>query len=592
MSVQRKKMDPAQSWITMGWLSGVFCTVLGLILCIGHIRTITEDPFHSPTLKELKIRLRENPKDEALKVKIRDLDLSLRAGYFEQVTRMNLGIWMLLGGVPVLIFSCRKVLAIRRQPPVPSGEYEPESPHRERATSRRAVAAMATLMAVGLWGITSCGVSPLPRSEKQIDEALATGQPVVVEISAADYLKSWPRFLGPLGNNSSPVANPPARWETSTGSNVLWRIPSPSSGFNSPIVWGGQVFFSGGSAAKREVFSIDLKSGKLMWRSAVSAPPMPGPATKKEIPESTGYAPCTTATDGRHVFAIFANGELAAFNLDGSSAWAKNLGIPDNPYGHASSLTTWKDRLIVQFDQGEPDQGKSRLLSIEGGTGTVIYEKTRKFGSSWASPLIFESGGKPRVCLLSIPHAVTYDLETGEELWRAECLNGEVTPSPIFSSGTVFVASPTDKLLAIRPDGTGDVTKTHIQWSAEDNVPDVTSPAANDELIFTISTSGQLTCFDLKDGKKQWEHDFETEFHASPAIAAGRIYLFSQKGRAIVLEAGRQFKEIFQTQMDDSFHASPAFVGDNVILRGLTNIWCLGSGIPSSDGTAKPAGKP
>jgi outer membrane protein assembly factor BamB len=101
-----------------------------------------------------------------------------------------------------------------------------------------------------------------------------------------------------------------------------------------------------------------------------------------------------------------------------------------------------------------------------------------------------------------------------------------------------------------------------------------------------MSTSGLLTCFDIKDGKKQWEHDFETDFHASPAVAAGRVYLFSQKGQALVVEAARQFKEVSRTQMEDSFHASPALVGERIVVRGLTNIWCLG---PSS---AKASAKP
>jgi outer membrane protein assembly factor BamB len=107
-------------------------------------------------------------------------------------------------------------------------------------------------------------------------------------------------------------------------------------------------------------------------------------------------------------------------------------------------------------------------------------------------------------------------------------------------------------------------------------VPDVTSPVNNGELVFTITTPGLLTCFDAKDGKKQWEHDFELEFHASPTLAANRLYLFGQKGAAIVAEAGRQFKEVFRTDMPDVFHASPAFMQDKIILRGTTNLWCLG----------------
>ena len=158
---------------------------------------------------------------------------------------------------------------------------------------------------------------------------------------------------------------------------------------------------------------------------------------------------------------------------------------------------------------------------------------------------------------------------------RVEGLNGEITPSPVFAGGLLFVASPSEKLIAIRPDGQGDVTKTHVVWTNEDNVPDVTSPLSTGELVFTVTTAGMLTCLDAKDGKKQWEHDYDMEFHASPSVAGGRLYLFSQKGNAFVVEAARQFKELFRTEMGDGFHASPAFAPDKIFLRGVTNVWCL-----------------
>jgi len=575
MSATQKQPDSAKPWLNLAWVSGIFCGLLAVILCVGHINTVTEDPFRSPTLKTLKQKLREAPKDAALKQQIRDLDLSLRKDYFRQVWRMDAGVWLLLGGAATFIIACRQAQLARRRPEPPIGTYESESVLKGRRIARFAVAGMAAVIVVGLWGFTFGHSGSVPGSPREIENWLAAGKPVIAEISPGEYLKNWPRFLGAEGRSSSSTATPPMAWNTASGSNVAWKAAVPAPGFNSPIVWGNQVFFSGGDAAKREVFSLDLKSGRLLWRTAVVAPAAPTPGAAKEVPESAGYASGTLATDGRHVFASFANGDLAALNLDGSVAWAKNLGIPDNAYGHANSLTTWKDRVLMQFDQGEPEQAKSRLYAFDGATGAVVWEKTRKFGSSWASPLVFEVDGKPRICVLSLPSAMLYAADTGEELWRAECLNGEITPSPIFAGGNIVVASPSDKLLAIRPGGGGDVSKTNIVWSTEENVPDVTSPAASSDLVFTISTSGMLTCFDVKDGKKQWEHDFETDFHATPAIAAGRVYLFSQKGQAFVVEAGRQFKELYRTQMEDAFHASPALVGESIVVRGVTNLWRL-----------------
>jgi outer membrane protein assembly factor BamB len=176
---------------------------------------------------------------------------------------------------------------------------------------------------------------------------------------------------------------------------------------------------------------------------------------------------------------------------------------------------------------------------------------------------------------MAVPWVIAYSAADGTELWRVEGLDGEITPSPIFAAGLIFAVSPSEKVMAIRPDGQGDVTKTHVAWVVEDNVPDVTSPVGNGELVFTVTTSGLLTCLTAKEGKKQWEHDFEMEFHASPALAANHLYLFGQKGAAIVVEAAPQFKELCRTEMGDAFHASPAFAPGKIFLKGLTNLFCL-----------------
>jgi len=230
----------------------------------------------------------------------------------------------------------------------------------------------------------------------------------------------------------------------------------------------------------------------------------------------------------------------------------------------------------VQLDQGDSEDNKSKLYALDGRNGQVVWQRPRKAGASWATPIVIEAAGKWQVITLAVPCVIAYAATDGAELWRAECLNGEITPSPVFAGGLLLVASPSEKLLAIRPDGQGDVTKTHVVWASEDNVPDVTSPLSNGELVFMITTSGMLTCLDAKDGKKLWDHDFEMEFHASPSLAGDRLYLFSQKGTAVVVEAARQFKELFHAEMGDAFHASPAFAQGRIILRGITNVWCLG----------------
>ena len=192
------------------------------------------------------------------------------------------------------------------------------------------------------------------------------------------FQSNWPRFRGPDGSGFSPKANAPLAWDENVKSGVLWKAPIGQPGFNSPIVWGNRIFISGGSAEKREIYCYDATDGELVWTRAVEN--LPGSPVKiPDLSESAGYAASTMATDGRLAYAIFANGDLAAVDFHGQLAWAKNLGLPQNAYGHAASLAVWRDRLIVQFDHGDNKPSSSRLMLLEGATGKVVWEKPRGF---------------------------------------------------------------------------------------------------------------------------------------------------------------------------------------------------------------------
>ena len=570
-------------------VAAVFSLIVAFAMLVGHLSADAIDPLKSPELKSLKEKLRLNPADEQLKQQIRQLDLQMRSRYFRQLSQSSSGVYLLLAGVAVFLVAAGQCARYRKQPPMPQPKPSGEDPANTAKLARWSVGAAGALVG-GVVLVLSLGQGTTLPERNTPDQPLALAQKgasgaLADAASDQESRRNWPRFRGPGGSGVSEATNLPTSWETRTGDGIAWKSPVPAPGFNSPIVWNNRFFFSGGDAAKREVFCYDGASGQMLWRQAVVN--VPGsPATPPEIPDTTGYAASTMATDGRRVYVIFATGDVAAFTLDGKPVWSKSFGPLKNPYGYASSLLTWRDRLIVLLDQGESEDGKSKLYALDGRSGQVVWQTPRKVGSSWATPVAFESAGQPQVVALSIPWAISYNLTDGAELWRVECLSGEITPSPIFAGGLVFVPSPSDKLLAIRPDGHGDVAKTHVAWSTEENVPDVTSPVSNGELVFALTTPGLLTCFDAKDGKKQWEHDFELEFHSSPSIAGNRLYLFGQKGAAIITEAGRQFKELFRTEMPDVFHASPAFTMDRIILRGTTNLWGLAA-TPNKERAAK-----
>jgi outer membrane protein assembly factor BamB len=568
-----------RAWLLTEWMAGVFALLVGVGMLLGYVNARTDDPLKSPRLADLKENLRLNPADEQLKQNIRLLDLALRQHYFRHLWRMNSGVWMLLGAAALFGIAGARVAHYQKQPPLPRPNPEAGiEAVRAAARARWSVAACGATVGAGLFVASLALKTVLPERQVAVDKSPGQGSATALPASDAatlDELKrNWPRFRGAEGGGVSPFTNAPVSWDVKTGAGVAWKAPVPAGGFNSPITWADRVFFSGGNAAKREVFCLDGKTGRLLWRQPVAN--VPGsPAQPGEVPDTTGYAASTMASDGRRLYVIFANGDLAALTFEGKLVWSKSFGPLKNPYGHAASLATWRDRLILQLDQGDNEEGRSKLYALEGRTGRVVWQTPRKVGASWATPLVIEAAGKPQVITMAVPWVIAYSAADGAELWRVEGLDGEITPSPIFAGGLVFAVSPSEKLMAIRPDGKGDVTKTHLAWVVEDNVPDVTSPASNGERVFTLTTGGLLTCLNAKDGKKQWEHDFEMEFHSSPGLAANHLYLFGQKGTAIVVETGPQFKELYRTEMGDAFHASPAFAPGQILLKGLTNVFCI-----------------
>jgi len=565
----------AGSWIRTAWNIAAFCGLVCAAMLYQHQIAAEHDPWKSPQLLALKEKLRAAPADELLRGEIRRLDLEFRQRYFRRLALNVTGGWLLVAGVGALLWAAKSGSRLTQQPPQPQRRTDaPALALQAAARARWSVAGLGALFGTVLLALAFTSQAPLTARTGDVNALPTGGASATADLPAlAEFQANWPRFRGPDGGGSTK-----ASWNIDFGGapagEVLWKSPVPALGFNSPVVWSNRVFLSGGDVKQREVFCFDAGDGKLLWQRVVEQ--VPGsPATLPEIPDATGYAAATMAVDGRRAFALFANGDLAAFNFDGTPAWARFLGVPKNMYGHASSLAIWPGKLVVQLDQDEGAPGGSKLLAFDCATGRALWERSKPTHGSWASPIIFEAAGKAQILTLALPFVISYALADGKELWRAELMEGEITPSPIFAAGLVLVANPSSKLVALRPDGAGDVSKSHLAWTNEENIPDVTSPVSNGELVFTVTTSGLLTCFDIKDGKTIWQKDLELGVQSSPAIVGNRLFVLSTKGEALLFEAGRAFKELGRAKFADTFHASPAFGNGRVYLRGATNLWCL-----------------
>ncbi|MFM1944904.1 MAG: hypothetical protein RI897_3886, partial [Verrucomicrobiota bacterium] len=348
-----------------------------------------------------------------------------------------------------------------------------------------------------------------------------------------EWMANWPMFRGPRGDGVSGVTNAPVAWDVESGAGVLWKVKVPHGGHGSPVVWGDRIFLTGGDVEERHVMCFDAAKGGLLWDREV-APPAEGFGQPLEVMEDTGVAASTPATDGQRVYAIFASGELVAYDYAGELVWSKFLGVPDSMYGYASSLVVWGDLLVVLYDQGNGRDGKSHLYAFDCASGEKRWERSRPVAASWSTPLVTEVGGKARLMVLGDPWVMGYDVLTGDELWRLDCMGTDLAPMPVVTTNLLVVVSPGNHVSGLRMDGEGDVTETHQAWQYDEFVPDITSPVSDGERVYLLITYGDVVCVDGVKGETLWEKSLEVEFNASPVLVGGNIYAFSAEGESVV----------------------------------------------------------
>jgi len=372
-------------------------------------------------------------------------------------------------------------------------------------------------------------------------------------------------FRGPWGRGVSKISNTPVEWDGASGTNMLWKATIPKLGYNSPVIWEDKIFLSGGDGEAREVYCYDKNSGKLLW--AKKADNIPGsPATMPRVSEDTGLAAPTLTTDGKRVFAIFATGDIICFNMEGNRLWDRNLGVPDNHYGHSSSLITWNGKIFIQYDTNKG----GKVMALNSASGETVWETQRNAHISWASPVLAEINGKMQVVLTADPIVAGYDAETGQELWAVECMMGEVGPSVAVGEGFVFAANEYARLAAINPaDGS-------IVWEDDYYLPEVASPVCANGLLIVATSYGMLVCYDAKTGEMLWEHDVGTGFYASPVVAGNKIYALDTDGVMHILELSREVKVVAEPELGEDGFASPAFSEGKIFIRGAGTLYCFG----------------
>jgi len=548
-------------------LSAVFSIVVCALLLMNYGRSRMVDTAEETALADLKLEIRSKPDNEQLLSRIRQFDLQVRQQRIRALDRSRKGSYLLLSGVVFFIISLRLAIDFKKKPSAPQ-------PGADNLTEQVSNAKFARWAVTG--GLVILGSGSLFLATRPEIDFVKAGSADASSYNMEDIVKNWASFRGPNGAGISTHANVPTRWSGKTGEGILWKTEIPLPGHNSPVVWGDRIFFSGADPNNRRVFCFDTSTGGLLWEGDVLGLPKSG-EEPLEVMKETGLAAPTVATEGRRVYAIFPTGDVGCFDFKGKKVWEKNLGRPDSSYGYASSLAMYKNLLLIQYDQGGVEDEKSELIALDGFSGRVVWQAKRPVGNSWSSPIVASIGEEFQVITCGDPWVVAYNPTDGTELWRANCLTGDVAPSPIYSNGLVFVIEPYSKLVAIKPDGKGDVTETHIAWISEEGGPDICSPVSNGESIFLLATEGLLESYNVADGKRLWEKDLEEYFLASPSLVGNNLYLLSEKGVMYIAEAGSEYKELAKCELNEKCYASPAFADGRIYIRGLENLYCIGS---------------
>jgi outer membrane protein assembly factor BamB len=174
------------------------------------------------------------------------------------------------------------------------------------------------------------------------------------------------------------------------------------------------------------------------------------------------------------------------------------------------------------------------------------------------------------------PWVIAYDPADGRQLWKAAVLDGDVGPSPAYGAGMVFVANEGSQLAAIRTDGTGDVTATHVAWTSHDALPNIVTPLATEQLLLMPIDFGTIHCFEAATGKVLWSHETAASFHSSPVRVGKHAYLTDTSGLTWVLELGDAYKELAKCPLAEPVSATPVLVGGRWYIRSKDNLYCLG----------------
>ena len=377
--------------------------------------------------------------------------------------------------------------------------------------------------------------------------------------------EDWPQFRGPGGQGHASARGLPKEW--SETKNIAWKVPLPGNGWSSPVIQGEKIWLTASVDEGRSLRALCLNrsDGKLLHDLEVFRQEQAG-----RIHSKNSHASPTPVLEGDRVYVHFGAFGSASLRSDGRILWKHRFEY-NHRHGPASSPVLFQDLLIYNCDGTDVQF----VAALDKHTGKLRWKKSRKGRMAYTTPLTIQVEGKPQLVSTGGDQVVTYHPLSGEEIWRVRYDGFSLVPRPVFGLGLVYVCTgyPHPSLYAIRPDGQGDVTESHVAWTLKRGVPLNPSPLLVGEELYMVSDRGIASCLDARTGKHHWQERLPGEYSASPVYAEGKIYLLNEAGEATVLEVGKEFKKLATNRLPGRTLASFAVHGRAIYLRTDSHLY-------------------
>jgi len=394
---------------------------------------------------------------------------------------------------------------------------------------------------------------------------------ILATASTLALAQGWPQFRGPTGQGLAGDVNVPVEWSETR--NIAWKSPVPGRGWSSPSVAHGKVWLTtavvSGRAASLRLLGFDTADGRLVTNVEVFKLYQDEFTTNSKNSEASP----TPIVDDDRVYVHFGARGTAAVSTSGSILWKTQLPYVSE-HGTGGSPVLYRDLLIVNCDGFD----QAYVVALDRTNGKEKWRRSRRqpWSHAYSTPLVIHVGEQDQLVSVGAYFTTAYEPLTGKELWRVGYRDGfSNVPRPVYGDGLVFITTGFQQpsLLAVRPDGIGDVTKTHVAWSLARGAPLTPSPILVNDDLYVVNDVGILTTVDARTGTVRWLARLGGNYSASPVLAGGRLYFASEEGVTTVIVPGAAFERVATNTLDGAILASPAVADDALFIRTASSLY-------------------